>query len=170
MQVSTFTKKKTIQFITTKESMKVYIGADHNGFELKASLISYLQNAGYDVADDGDQKRDPNDDFPVFAHSVVSDVLSSSDHDARGILICGSGQGMCMAANRFKGIRALLGYDRESVRSARNDDDANVLCLPAHILKKDAANMLVDTFLTTPFAAAPRFVRRIREIDDLAGA
>ena len=149
--------------------MKIYIGADHNGFQLRNSLMKYLKQAGYDVVDDGDKKLDPADDFPVFAQQVVTDVLSSSDDSPRGILICGSGQGMCMAANRFRGIRALLGYDRESVRSARNDDDANVLCLPADILKKDTVNVLVETFLNTPFAAAPRFVRRIKEIDNLQG-
>lgn len=149
--------------------MKVYIGADHNGFQLRGELLEYLKKAGYDVHDDGGTALDPNDDFPVFAQRVVKDILTSSDTDARGILICGSGQGMCMAANRFKGIRALLGYDRESVRSARNDDNANILCLPAHIFKGDSANILVETFLTTPFAAAPRFIRRLREIDDLTG-
>ncbi len=150
--------------------MKIYIGADHNGFHLRNSLIEYLRRAGYDVVDDGDEKLQPTDDFPVYAQKVVKDVLSSEDHDARGILICGSGQGMCMAANRFKGIRALLGYDRESVRASRNDDDANILCLPADVLKKDVANVLAETFLATPFGAAPRYSRRIKEIDDLAGA
>ena len=149
--------------------MKVYIGADHNGFQLGRELLEYLKNAGYDVHDDGGAALDPDDDFPVFAARVVKDILSSDDADARGILICGSGQGMCIAANRFKGIRALLGYDRESVRSARNDDDANILCLPASIFKQDSANALVETFLTTPFAAAPRFVRRLKEIDEIVG-
>lgn len=148
--------------------MKIYIGADHNGFQLRQSLIDYLKRAGYDVIDDGDEKLDPVDDFPIFAQKVVKDILGSDDHDARGILICGSGQGMCMAANRFKGIRALLGYDHESVRSARNDDNANVLCLPVSVLKKDTNHILIETFLSTPFAAAPRFVRRTKELDDLA--
>lgn len=147
--------------------MKIFIGADHNGFKLRKSLIDYLKRAGYDVVDDGDTQLDPADDFPVFAHKVVTDILSSNDSDPRGILLCGSGQGMCMAANRFKGIRALLGYDRESVRSARNDDHANILCLPADVLEKDKAFMLVETFLNTPFAGASRFVRRIKEIDNL---
>ena len=147
--------------------MKIFVGADHNGYDLRKQLVSYLTRAGYEVVDEGEAVLDPNDDFPVFAGRVVMDVLGSSDKDARGILICGSGQGMCMAANRFKGIRALLGYDRESVRSARNDDDANILCLPAHLLKQDEANVLVETFLITPFAAAPRFSRRIREMDEL---
>lgn len=149
--------------------MKVYIGADHNGFRLSNDLIGYLTKAGYDVVGEGEERLNPDDDFPVFAHKVVTDMLSSQDKEPRGILICGSGQGMCMAANRFKGIRALLGYDQESVRSARNDDDANILCLPANILEKDVAYDLVEAFLHTPFAAAPRFVRRIKELDDIHG-
>lgn len=144
--------------------MKIYVGADHNGFRLRGSLLRYLKKAGYDVVDEGDKNFDPTDDFPVFAARVANHVLSEGE-DARGIVICGSGQGVCMAANRFKGIRACLGYDREAVRSARNDDDANVLCLPAHILDKDTANVLAETFINTTFAGAPRFVRRLREID-----
>ena len=146
--------------------MKIYIGADHNGFGMKSQLTEYLRKAGYDVVDDGDTELRPEDDYPVFAARVVRDLLSSEDKEPRGILICGSGQGMCIAANRFKGIRALMGYDRESVRAARNDDDANILCLPAKQLPSDNANMLVETFLNTPFANAPRFVRRIQEIDE----
>lgn len=147
--------------------MKIYVGADHNGFYLRNSLIKYLQKAGYDVVDDGDKKLDPGDDFPVFARAVIHEVLNSEDKESRGVLICGSGQGMCMAANRFKGIRACLGYDRESVRDSRNDDDANVLCLPAGLLKQDQANLLTETFLNTPFNGAVRFRRRLQELDEL---
>lgn len=145
--------------------MKVYIGADHNGFALRNALLTYLQRAGYQVVDDGDDKFDPEDDFPVFATKLVKDMLGSGDPDARGILMCGSGQGMCMAANRFRGIRACLGYDLVSIRASRNDDDANVLCLPAKTLDKDQLNVFVETFLNTKFAAAPRFSRRIQELD-----
>ncbi len=149
--------------------MKIYVGSDHNGFRLRKTVIEYLKRAGYDVQDDGDVQLDPADDFPVFAQKVVTDMLSSEDADSRGILICGSGQGMCMAANRFKGIRALLGYDRASIRSARNDDDANILCIPAQTIKEDEVNVLVETFLNTPFARAPRFVRRIQQMDSFHG-
>jgi ribose 5-phosphate isomerase B len=147
--------------------MKVFLGADHNGFALKNKLGEYLKKAGYDVADDGDSQLSPDDDYPVFAQKVVKDLLVCEEKDAKGILICGSGQGMCIAANRFRGIRAALGYDRESIRSSRNDDDANILCLPAHVLQADSGNVLVEAFLNTPFGAAPRYIRRIREIDDI---
>src|SRR3990167_2480353 len=146
--------------------MKIYVGADHQGFYLRNSLISYLKRAGYEVEDEGDEQLDPNDDFPIFTQKVVSNILSSDDNDPRGILICSSVQGMCMAANRFKGIRAALGYNKEAVRSSRNDDNSNILCLPAKVLEKDEANVLVELWLNTPFAGAPRFVRRLREIDE----
>lgn len=147
--------------------MKIYVGADHNGYRLKAGLIDYLKRAGYDVVDDGDQRLEPTDDYPVFAGRVVADMLSSREEDPRGVLICGSGQGMCIAANRFKGIRACLGYDRESVRSARNDDDCNVLCLPAKTLETKDAEVILETFLSMPFAEAPRYIRRKEELDRL---
>lgn len=147
--------------------MIIYISADHNGYYLRNQLIQYLKSAGYNVHDDGSQKLDMNDDFPVFASRVANDILSSDDADAKGILICGSGQGIMMAANRFKGIRACLGYDTESVRTARNDDNSNVLCLPAKFLEDGQANLIVETWLNTAFAEAPRFIRRLKELDQL---
>lgn len=147
--------------------MKIYIGSDHNGFHLRESLVTYLKSKNLQVENEGDAKLDPADDYPVFAAKVVRAVLASDDASPRGILICGSGQGMCMAANRYKGIRAALGYDQDSVRLARNDDDANILCLPAKLLHSKEAFHLVDLFLDTPFASAPRFVRRIKEMDEL---
>lgn len=147
--------------------MKIYIGSDHNGYSLKGELIDYLKAANYEVQNDGDEKLDPNDDFPVFASKVAKDVLASDDPEPRGILICGSGQGMCMAANRFKGIRASLIWDVESARSARSEDDSNILCLPARIIKSDQAHAILDVWLKTPFEAAVRFVRRNQEMDDL---
>jgi len=146
----------------------MYIGADHNGFDRKKQLIDYLQRSGYDVVDAGDVSSRPEDDFPQFAAQVVTAMRGDSDPEqARGILICGSGQGMCMAANRFKGIRAALAFDQEEARSARNDDDSNVLCLSARYLDFDTTVGIVHTWLLTPFAGAPRFKRRIQELDEL---
>lgn len=147
--------------------MKIYIGADHNGYGLKSKLIDYLQRAGYEVLDEGDQQLDSEDDFPIFAGKVCTAVLSSEDPDPRGILICGSGQGMCMAANRFKGIRASLCWDRQSAKEARNDDNANVLCLPAKVVECPEAHVVVETWLNTPYANAARFNRRLQEMDQL---
>lgn len=146
--------------------MKIFVGADHRGFELKSKLVEYLRGRGYEVSDDGDDKLDPNDDYPQFASRVVTSVLAGQADD-RGILLCGSGQGMCMAANRFKGIRAALGYDLQSARISRNDDDSNMLCLPVDLLTNGKANRILDTWLSTPFSGATRYVRRNKELDEL---
>ena len=147
--------------------MKIYIGADHNGFALKADLVTWLEHAGYTVIDEGDSERRPDDDFPQFAARTVSALLASDDEDPRGILICGSGQGMCMAANRFKGIRASLCWDAAEARMSRNDDNANVLCLPARSITEGKAETILHVWLQTPFAAATRFLRRLDELDKL---
>lgn len=147
--------------------MKIYIGSDHNGFDLKTKLADFLQRSGHDVVDAGDVKRDPEDDFPQFAGRAVNALLADDDPDAKAILICGSGQGMCMAANRFKGIRASLCWNMTEARSARNDDDANVLCLSARSLTPDEAQAVVSTWLHTPFAGASRFKRRLQQLDEL---
>lgn len=147
--------------------MKIYIGADHNGYQLRNSLLEYLLKARYDVEDEGDTKLDPEDDYPQFASRVAAKVLASNDPNPRGILICGSGQGMCMAANRYKGIRAGIGYDLQSARAIRNDEDSNILCLPSRILSNDQAKIIAEAWLNTPFAAAPRFIRRMKEMDEL---
>jgi len=147
--------------------MRIYIGADHNGFDMKRALIDTLTRAGYDVVDAGDKQLKPEDDFPQFASRAIAALRASDDDDARGILICGSGQGMCMAANRFPGIRAALAWNMEEVHASRNDDDANVLCLPARYMTNDEAARLTEAWLSTPFAGAPRFKRRIKELDDL---
>lgn len=148
--------------------MKVFIGADHNGFHLADQIQGYLEAAGYDVVHEGPNTFDPEDDFPVVAQKSAVDVVTEGPR-ARGILLCGSGQGVCIAANRFEGVRAALGYDVESVRSARNDDDVNVLCLPANTISLAEAKELVDIFLNTPFAGAVRFKRRIQQIDEYHG-
>ncbi|MEM6997594.1 MAG: RpiB/LacA/LacB family sugar-phosphate isomerase [Patescibacteria group bacterium] len=149
--------------------MKVFIGADHNGYLLKEKLEKYLQKVGYDVVDEGARKPQSDDDFPVFASRVVTDMLSSDLHDPRGILICGSGQGMAIAANRFKGIRAVVLQDEEQARLSRNDDDANVLALPAYELKNDPEKVfrIVETWLSTPFESIARRVRRLQQLDEL---
>lgn len=147
--------------------MKIYLGADHNGFGLKNNLISYLKLAGYEVEDLSGERLDPDDDFPVFASKVCMAVLGSEDKEAKGVLICGSGQGMAMAANRFKGIRASLCWDKSSAQASRNDSDSNVLCLPAKTLDAPGGDVLVETWLNTKFAGAPRFARRIKELDEL---
>lgn len=147
--------------------MKIFLGADHNGYDLKEKIEKYLANLGHDVVDEGDEKLDPEDDFTVFATKVVSAMKAHGD-DARGILVCGSGQGMMIAANRHKGIRAGLGWSEDAAKSTRNDEDSNVLALPAEILNDDSTwQKIVDTWLDTPFAGAERYKRRNRQLDEI---
>lgn len=147
--------------------MKIFLGADHNGFELKQVLMENLQRAGHEVVDEGDIQLDPDDDFPQYAAKVAQALLAEGDPNARGILLCGSGQGVCMAANRFKGIRASVIWNVAEAHSVRNDDDSNILCLPAHALDTVQAEAIVNAWLATPFAGAPRFKRRIKQMDEL---
>lgn len=147
--------------------MKIYLAADHNGFDMKRHLAEFLRRKGFAVADEGDKKLDMADDFPQFAARAVAAIKASDDADPRGILICGSGQGMCMAANRYKSIRASLCWDIEEAHASRNDDDSNVLCLPARFITNEQAESIVSVWLDTPFAAASRFKRRIKQMDDL---
>ena len=150
--------------------MKIYLGADHQGFHLKEEVMAYLAKHGYDVEDVGDKTLDPNDDFPIFAQGVALKVLGSEDTDPRGILICGGGQGVAMAANRFRGIRASVIWDAFEAKMTRYDNDSNVLCLPARILtaEGDAAwQGILETWINTEFANAPRFKRRNAELDEL---
>ncbi|MDR0591218.1 MAG: RpiB/LacA/LacB family sugar-phosphate isomerase [Candidatus Nomurabacteria bacterium] len=150
--------------------MKVFVGADHNGFKMKAEVLRYLRGRGYDAKDVGDKELNPEDDFPQFARKAALAVLAEGG-DTRAVLLCGGAQGMCMAANRYKGIRASVVWNSVEARMTRNDNDSNVLCMPARVLEDDEATWkdIVDTWLTTPFAAAARFVRRNHQLDEMGG-
>ena len=150
--------------------MKIFLGSDHNGFWLKEDVFNYLKKRGYEVFDVGDNELDPDDDFPQFAQAATVRVLGEdTKNDPRAILICGGGQGMCMAANRFRGIRASVIWDRYEAKMTRNDNDSNILCLPARVLENNQKEWqdIIDTWLETPFAAAPRFKRRNAQIDEV---
>lgn len=149
--------------------MKIYVGSDHGGFHLKQNVIEHLKKSGIDVEDEGGKVLDANDDYPQFAAKVAGKVLGSSDSEARGILLCRGAQGMSMAANRFKGIRASVVWNTREAQMTRNDNDSNVLCLPATILEKspDKATAIVDVWLKTPFSSAERHHRRVRQLDEL---
>lgn len=151
--------------------MKVYLGADHVGFNLKDDVFAYLVKRGIEVEDVSSKELDPKDDFPQFAHAAVLRMIGDEGKDPRSILICGGGQGMAMAANRFRGIRASVIWDAEEARMTRNDNDSNVLCLPARVLQREDERIwqdIVDTWLHTEFADAVRYKRRNAELDELA--
>ena len=146
--------------------MKLFLGADHQGYHLKEKVFAYLSKRKYDVEDVGPDELDPQDDFPEFAARAAIKILG--EDDGRAILICGGGQGMAMAANRFRGIRASVVWDEYEAKMTRNDNDSNVLCLPARILDDDAElwKDIIDTWLNTPYADAPRYKRRNAKIDE----
>lgn len=143
--------------------MKLYIAADHAGFALKESLKKYLAEQKMSVVDLGAPTLDEKDDYPVYAQALAKKV--AQEKNARGILICGSGQGVCIVANRTPGIRAVLAWNPESARLSRNDDDANILCLPGRLSKSAATKTIVDTWLTTKFSGLARHKRRIKMTD-----
>lgn len=148
--------------------MKIFIGSDHQGFYLKEKVFAYLAKHNYDVEDVGNKILDPNDDFPEFAQAAALKIIGSTDEDPRAILLCGGGQGMAIAANRFRGIRASVIWDAYEAKITRNDNDSNILCLPARILKDDDKiwEGIIETWLNTPFADAARFKRRNAQIDE----
>ena len=149
--------------------MNIYLGADHNGFALKENVFAYLAKQKYTIQDVGDTELDPTDDFPEFAQMAALKIIGDGSSDPRAILICGGGQGMSMAANRFRGIRASVVWDAYEARVTRHDNDSNVLCLPARVLE-DSDQLwkdIVDTWLKTPFAGAARFKRRNAQLDEL---
>lgn len=148
--------------------MKIFLGADHGGFYLKEKIAAYLAKRGYDVEDVGGRELDPKDDFPQFAQMAATKLLGEDEaSDPRAILICTGGQGMAMAANRFRGIRAAVIWDSFEAKECRNDNNSNVLCLPARVLDDESEPWkdIVDTWLATPFAGAARYKRRNEELD-----
>ncbi|HEX8390253.1 MAG TPA: RpiB/LacA/LacB family sugar-phosphate isomerase [Candidatus Saccharimonadales bacterium] len=150
--------------------MNIYLGSDHNGFHLKEKVFAYLSKRGLNVSDVGDKELDKDDDFPEIAQMAILKILGDEKKDPRAILICGGGQGMAMAANRFTGIRASVVWDETEAKMTRNDNDSNVLCLPARILDDHDTQWqaIIDAWLETPFADAQRYRRRNRQLDELA--
>lgn len=140
----------------------LYIAADHGGFELKDKICHRLANRGVTFEDFGTFSTETTD-YPGLAKQVAKSVLR---HDGRGILFCRSGQGMAIAANRYKGVRAVLVWNKEIAEEARHDNNANVLSLPADFLSEEQAWEIITTFLSTPFSKEARHLRRIKQLDE----
>jgi ribose 5-phosphate isomerase B len=147
--------------------MRISIGSDHRGYHLKCRLVTLLRSLDHDVTDEGTDSAE-SVDYPDFAARVARKV---SDHEVgRGILICGTGIGMTIAANKFPGIRAAPCYDELTAELSRRHNDLNVLCLSADMLSDRLADRLVETWLTTEFEGG-RHARRVEKIcafDELA--
>lgn len=146
--------------------MILYIGADHRGFQLKETLKQFLKESGYTVTDMGAMSYDKGDDFVDFAKLVVEKV-GVDIYNSRGILICGSGIGVDIVANRYPNIRSALSTSPDQAVASRNDEDANVLSLPADFIDSEQAKKIVSIWLQTPFSNEERYKRRIEKIRNI---
>lgn len=147
------------------KSFKLYIGADHRGFELKQRLFKKLLDRGYEMTDLGNDYFDPNDDYVDFAQKVAEAVLNNPK--SLGIILCGSGAGVDIAANKFDGIRSALVSTLSQAKQAREHEDANVLSLPADILNEEQALEIIEVFLQTPFSEEKRHRRRLKKLQKI---
>jgi len=143
--------------------MVIYLGADHGGFALKEKLKEVLKRDGYDLVDLGASTFQDGDDYPDFAAPVAERVGADPD-TSRGILICRSGFGMDITANKFPGVRAALPLSSDHIYQGRHDDDVNILCLSADFIDETTALNMMKIFLSTPFAKEERYTRRLKKI------
>ena len=145
--------------------MKIFIGADHGGFALKQTLIAWLQNQNYEVEDCGAFFLDPGDDYPDIAFTVAEKTVAQPD--TYGLLLCRSGGGVCIAANKVKGARAVAASDEVSAKHAREHNNAQILVLGADFVSsEEKAKKIVETFMTTAFSHESRHQRRIEQIQN----
>ena len=142
----------------------IYIGADHRGFKLKRELFDYLIGKGYRVVDVGTDSKE-SVDYPIIAEKVTRKV--AEDPNNRGIIVCGTGGGVCIVANKSKGILAAEAWNPEVAKAARNDDNINVLCLPADYITHEDAKQISQAFLDTSFGGEDRYKRRLDEIREM---
>jgi ribose 5-phosphate isomerase B len=142
--------------------VRVYLGSDHAGFELKSRLIDWLTSAGHDPVDCGPKSYDPEDDYPVYILRAAEGV--AGDPGSLGIVIGGSGNGEQIAANKVRGIRAAVAWTVETAQLARQHNDANILSLGARMYSDDDSLEFTKTFVATPFSGVARHARRLAEI------
>jgi len=144
----------------------LYIGADHRGYNLKEVIKNWLKGQGVDFEDVGADKIIPGDDYSDYAKLVSEAVVKNLKSD-KGILICGSGVGVCVVANKFKGVRCGLVFSKEMAQAAKADDDINVLALASNFTKEEDAMEIVDAWLKTNFKNEERHIRRLNKISDI---
>jgi ribose 5-phosphate isomerase B len=145
--------------------MKIAIGSDHAGFELKENVKKFLKEKGHEYHDFGAETLDPQDDYPEYGRKVA-EAVASGEYD-RGIVVCGTGMGISIAANKVPGIRAAVCYTTDMARVSRAHNDANVLALGGRLLAKELASDIVSVWLKTPFSEEERHMRRIRKINEI---
>jgi ribose 5-phosphate isomerase B len=148
--------------------MRIYIGSDHRGFRLKEKVAKWLFDWGYKFEDMGAESYNEKDDYTLYAERVAS-MISDKDRDKprggeRGILLCGSGVGVDIVANKFDGVRASIGKSAKQIKSGRKHDDMNVLVIAADYTNEDQTKKMIEAFLKTKFDKKPRHKKRIEDI------
>ncbi|OPL12073.1 MAG: hypothetical protein AVO34_02365 [Firmicutes bacterium ML8_F2] len=142
----------------------IYLGADHAGFNLKEELKKYLEELGHEYEDLGNKKLELEDDYPDFASAVAEKTV---ENNGQGILICATGFGMAMAANKMKGVRAAVCWDDFTALQSREHNNANVLCLGSKIVDSETAKKIVRIWIKTEFSGDERHVRRLNKIEEM---
>ena len=143
--------------------MIIYIGSDHRGYKLKEALKKFSQSKGEQMIDLGNDRYDKSDDYPDFAAKVAR-AVSEDPTKRQGIVICGSGEGVEIVANKFKNVRAALAANEKQAYASRNDDNTNVLALAADFLSETQAKKIMKIWLATPFSGSARHKRRLQKI------
>jgi len=162
-------KKKGENMDNKKQNKKIIIGSDHAGYSLKSKIISQLKTDGYNIKDEGAYSED-SIDYPDVAKKVSSKIAQqkkASRQNFLGILICGTGIGMSITANKFKGIRAALCHNKITAHMAREHNNANILCLGARIIDEKTAKECTKEFLSTDFSNEERHIKRVKKMDAL---
>lgn len=146
--------------------MLIYIGADHRGFQLKESLKTYLKDSGYEAVDVGNDQYVATDDYPDFA-ALVGRKVGLDPENSRGVLICGSGVGVDVVANKFKNVRSAFALNPDQAVASRNDDKTNVISFASDYLSEEEAKKILSAWLAAPFSGEERHVRRLKKIEDI---
>jgi len=142
----------------------IYIGADHAGFHLKEELKKYLGELGHEYQDLGANEFEAKDDFPDYASLVAKKVVET---DGLGVLICATGSGVCMAANKVKGVRGSVVWDEFTALQAREHNNANVLCLAGKVLDTEAAKKITRAWLMAEYTGDERHIRRLGKVEEI---
>ncbi len=145
----------------------IYLGADHGGFKFKEKIKEFLKKNEIPFEDLGNIALEPQDDFPIFAFKVAQKVAETGE---KGILICTNGLGMCITANKVKGIRAVVVNSKKVAQQSREHLDANILCLGAHIISFLTAKKIIRIWLNTPFSQKEKYIRRLKQIEEKENA
>ncbi|NTU72995.1 RpiB/LacA/LacB family sugar-phosphate isomerase [Candidatus Roizmanbacteria bacterium] len=147
--------------------MTIFIGADHRGFEFKNQLVEYLQEKNIRVEDMGPYEYDAQDDYIDFA-SKVAKAIQTNPEEYRGIVICGSGIGVSITANRYPGVLCMLGFNDHQVEHGRANDHVNCLSLPADYITLDQAKKFIEIFLQTPGKTEEKYLRRVKKVNTIS--